>query len=88
MYDGWAMLAAAVCEQAVDDYRKWYRQYLRADQFEKGAYMNKLKHLKKEMYQHLFWDSTTDNVSFEQAVKMVEKQEDQKWQEEKERRKG
>lgn len=77
--DEWAMLAAAVCETAVDDYRKFYAKYLRADPLEKGAYLRKCEKLKKEMDGQLFWDLTTDNISFEQAVKVVEKQEEDKW---------
>lgn len=81
--DGWAMLAAAVCEQAVDDYRREYRRYLRSELIEeKKGIQKSLNKIRKEMRDHLFWDMTTDNISFEQAISMVEKQEDLIWQRE------
>ena len=84
MEDNWAMLAAAVCEVAVDDYRKAYARYLRAEPFEKGAYLRMCEKLKREMNGQLFWDLTTDAISFEQAVRAVEKQEDERWLKERE----
>lgn len=81
--DGWAMLAAAVCEQAVNDYRREYRRYLRSELVEEKKGIKKsLNKIRKEMSNHLFWDITTDCLSFEKAISMVEEQEDLIWQEE------
>lgn len=81
--DGWANLAAAVCEQAVDDYRRDYRRYLRSELVEeKKGIQKSLNKIRREMRNHLFWDVTIDNISFEQAINMVEKQEDLIWQKE------
>lgn len=83
MNQGWADLAAAVCEVAVDDYRQIYRLYLRCELLEeKSGLLKQLRQIRKEMRHQLFWDMTMESMSFDEAANVVEKQEAEKWQEE------
>ena len=82
--NGWVELAAAVCERAVDDFRREYRRYLRSElPEERNGCIKRMNKIGKDMKGHLFWDITTTNISWEDAAKMVMKQEDEKWREEK-----
>ena len=85
MDKGWAELAAAVCEVAVDDYRQIFRLYLRCELLEeKARLLKQLRQIKREMKHQLFWDMTMESMSFEEAMNVVEKQEEERWREERE----
>ena len=83
MDKGWAELAAAVCEVAVDDYRQIFRLYLRCELLEeKAGLLKQLRQIRREMKNQLFWDMTMESMNFDEAADIVEKQEAEKWQEE------